>query len=996
MTRLPAPPSPPALAPLRALRSRALCAALSAALSASLSACDGAGGAHQGGADGAGADGGGAEDSFNDHARPHALTEADFDALAAPDPAGAALKFFMSGFYRDEPEVTRLLDSSFYSLHDEYYWFRLLNGRPVWGFDTPPVPGLSLSSISEAYAWARRTLAAGEPLPLDLRFTTHERLYSPSFYAVALGAPRHVLLGSVLKIPAQAGRPRPEALWAFELEYSDTPSADDLLAARARLDSALPPQARPLRWLLRSPLQEAVAEELLRRGEPPEALLRYSDLSVPGARAVYSEGLTAGRVHIIRAGELATAEAGELLVFDHIPDDLPACRGLLTSAPQTPLAHINLLARNRQIPNVYVSGIADEPRVAQMSPVRAPAALWARAPDEWALEPLTQDEYRAVSATLAPPRRTLTAIDLSAQPYLYDLDALPLAAALALRPAIGGKSAGLTSLIAAGAHTPYGATALTGRAYAEHLAPLRATLEALLADPTFSREPRARYLALEGRAAYAARYSSAADAEYARALTASATGALALALEAGGARALVRRAPIPAAALSAITVALRERFAALSPQQGLRFRSSSSVEDLEGFNGAGLYASFTGYLYPQVLSGARRAQTVAWALREVWASYWGAEAFEERRAEGIDHLSGHMSALIHPHFQDEAERANGVLTLTLTPPPPTQRPLSAPPPPALTPIAVAEINAQAGALSVTNPERPDALPEVSRVEVWAGEGGALEARVTRLQPSTERAEVLTEAELSLLTLRTLDATRAWLDAERGATEPARHPSTLTLDVEFRAVEAWWPLSREPLGAGSGEARLLFKQARPLEPTARGLTDELAAADFPIDLLRRARLARRWRCAQVGAPGAAGEVAPLSLSVTQVYSDPLLTPSLGYERAPMSSAFTLLNPLDGREWRFSHLSAVAVPSAEGEGWSLSIFAREGHDLPLRALSVGGLPPSGGAALLRWWTRGGEERAVSVECAPEVLFASPSELLRELLRARGVEVGDGAHP
>ena len=40
--------------------------------------------------------------------------------------------------------------------------------------------------------------------------------------------------------------------------------------------------------------------------------------------------------------------------------------------------------------------------------------------------------------------------------------------------------------------------------------------------------------------------------------------------------------------LAALTQTLQDRFAHLSPLQGLRFRSSSTAEDATGFNGAGL------------------------------------------------------------------------------------------------------------------------------------------------------------------------------------------------------------------------------------------------------------------------------------------------------------------------------------------------------------------------------------------------------------------------
>ncbi|MFH2144356.1 MAG: PEP/pyruvate-binding domain-containing protein, partial [Bacteroidota bacterium] len=82
-----------------------------------------------------------------------------------------------------------------------------------------------------------------------------------------------------------------------------------------------------------------------------------------------------------------------------------------------------------------------------------------------------------------------------------------------------------------------------------------------------------------------------------------------------------------------------------------QFRSSTNAEDLEGFNGAGLYDSFTGKLigvdYP-----------IDMAIKNVWASLWNFTAFEEREYYNIDQLSCSMGILVHRSFPDED--ANGV------------------------------------------------------------------------------------------------------------------------------------------------------------------------------------------------------------------------------------------------------------------------------------------------------------------------------------------------
>lgn len=83
-----------------------------------------------------------------------------------------------------------------------------------------------------------------------------------------------------------------------------------------------------------------------------------------------------------------------------------------------------------------------------------------------------------------------------------------------------------------------------------------------------------------------------------------------------------------------------------------RFRSSTNAEDLEGFNGAGLYSSKTG-----VLNHSKK--TIDKAIKTVWASAWGFRSFMERDFFGIDQQSVSMGVLCHRNFEDEV--ANGVV-----------------------------------------------------------------------------------------------------------------------------------------------------------------------------------------------------------------------------------------------------------------------------------------------------------------------------------------------
>ena len=86
--------------------------------------------------------------------------------------------------------------------------------------------------------------------------------------------------------------------------------------------------------------------------------------------------------------------------------------------------------------------------------------------------------------------------------------------------------------------------------------------------------------------------------------------------------------------------------------KSFKFRSSTNSEDLEGFNGAGLYDSKSATL-------GNPDKTIEKAILEVWASFWNERAFKERELYNIDQLSGAMGILVHRSFPDEL--ANGVL-----------------------------------------------------------------------------------------------------------------------------------------------------------------------------------------------------------------------------------------------------------------------------------------------------------------------------------------------
>ena len=551
-------------------------------------------------------------------------------------------------------------------------------------------------------------------------------------------------------------------------------------------------------------------------------------------------------------------------------------------------------------------------------------------------------------------------VNASGAPYLVDLAQVDEAQVPRLAPLIGGKGVGMVHLLrglgpgtryhgvgALRADVPEGPLAITVRAYREHLAPLLPELTALLADPAFRKFKKLRFLALEGEQEFRRQFPSKKD----RALAKSyqnprALGPIAAIVRQGGVRHKIRHAPLPAAVKAELDRTLRQHFAAYSAEQGLRFRSSSTVEDIEGFNGAGLYDSSTGFLSPRKASGtASKRPSVADAIKKTWASYFSAEAFEEREHNQIDHLAADMAVLVHARFDDAVEQANGVFTFTLTP---NGDELA--------------VDAQPGAVSVTNPPTDRVVtPESSRV-LDAGHGPALERQSSS---SLKRAgeHVLSDAELMELFPLAESLTRAALERGNAGVAPAQRRRTLVMDFEFRKVQGGWPA----LERGAKPARFVVKQMRPLEPSPR-VSAELRASPIPRDVLARARRIE-WRlCRGTG----------LELSALEVFTDPSSTPDLGYSRVPLLAGLGVSHPrVTSRV--FTHLQQRASNVAAN---ALTVELLGG--LPLTRVQV-----EAGIATL--FFASGKAEQTAVRCETRLDYAEPRELLRSFVDASSAGCG-----
>ncbi|HTM20292.1 MAG TPA: PEP/pyruvate-binding domain-containing protein, partial [Kofleriaceae bacterium] len=224
----------------------------------------------------------------------------------------------------------------------------------------------------------------------------------------------------------------------------------------------------------------------------------------------------------------------------------------------------------------------------------------------------------------------------------------------------------------------------------------------------------------------------------------------------------IYKAPMDPTFRTALADAIRTRW---GEDVDLRFRSSTNAEDLENFNGAGLYTSAGANL----VDGEQALED---AVKVVWASAWNYQAFVERDWYRVDHTRVYMGVLVHPAL--EGELANGV-ALTIN---------------EFTPLRPAfYINSQIGEISVTNPTG-QAVPEQILYYTWYEEP---EYEVITRSSLTGGQPVLTEAQLDELAsyLEAIHIHFNEVDPEAG---------NVPMDVEWKLAPDGHPV---------------IKQARPL-------------------------------------------------------------------------------------------------------------------------------------------------------------------------------------
>jgi len=298
-------------------------------------------------------------------------------------------------------------------------------------------------------------------------------------------------------------------------------------------------------------------------------------------------------------------KSDEIIIINTTPEFIPTVRGIIITELQTPLSHLVLLAKNRNIPVYVDTKVWEKQSINNLLGKK--------------VELTTKENSYSLKASQKPiPRKkAVKEIILKRDLSVTDLVDLETATPLNIVNSIGSKATNLVLLKQIQKElksykTPEYAFAIPFYYFDQHIKDnhFQDKINALYAIPKDS----VKLLEKELKAF----------------------------------RKTVKNSKVNPELLKKI----EEKLNAQNDFKNFRFRSSTNAEDMEGFNGAGLYDSKTAII-------GDTEKTVEKAILEVWSSFWNFRAFQERDLFGINHESCAMGVLVHRSFPDE--KANGVL-----------------------------------------------------------------------------------------------------------------------------------------------------------------------------------------------------------------------------------------------------------------------------------------------------------------------------------------------
>ena len=297
----------------------------------------------------------------------------------------------------------------------------------------------------------------------------------------------------------------------------------------------------------------------------------------------------------------------DIAVLNYMPIHIPPVAGIISLKPQTPLSHVNLLAKNRGTFNAYITDMSTIPSLKKL--IGKYVKLYHKE-DKIFLEKLTKKEFeenKKISVrqmVIIPEIKTDLSeiIELKKENEKFITNSY-----------IGAKATNYYLLL----------QILPEMTRAGYAAGFKNYFEAIKGEPETMIQ---NFLKEKDKFS---------KTEQKKVLEKIRT-------------AIQQSTSFPPSLIEGIKKIL-EKYSAKSK---IRLRSSTNNEDLPEFNGAGLYES-------KGFNNKDSDEKLKDKILKVYASLWSEKAFYEREYFGVDHSKVGMALLIHEAFQKEV--ANGVI-----------------------------------------------------------------------------------------------------------------------------------------------------------------------------------------------------------------------------------------------------------------------------------------------------------------------------------------------
>lgn len=375
--------------------------------------------------------------------------------------------------------------------------------------------------------------------------------------------------------------------WTFSFWEGDAIRPDAIRRVRDKLARTF--FVKDLAWRPDSPMQEQKLADL----DDIPTLTNDKIYRLANYQS-FNNGIAVGKLRIVppdaRVEDLVF-DRGDIVVLQESYPDISPVAGILSTVFSTPLSHVNLRAREWLIPN---AGLKDAAR--RYAALDGKTVYLEVTDVGHTLRPATGAEIAAAKKRararrhVAVPRPDVRTTELLPLDHMHLDDVVRY----------GTKAANLGAIASADKDVPIPpGFGVPFYYYVEHLRRngLDKDIDKLLADRRFAGDAAFRKQSLDAL------------------------------------REKIATAPIAEDSLEKIWDKIQSDLGG----RGVFVRSSTNAEDLEGFNGAGLYDTV-----PNVTSKAKLAD----ALRKVWASLWNYHAVEERTLFGMSQRDCAVAILV--------------------------------------------------------------------------------------------------------------------------------------------------------------------------------------------------------------------------------------------------------------------------------------------------------------------------------------------------------------